>query len=84
MSARRPSTQPPASFEPAKRRRIPTLALGIAEAAQAIGVSQDVFNESIRPDLKLIRIGRRRLIAVAELERWLADHAERVFDDPHR
>lgn len=40
------------------------------EAAAAIGVSADFFDEHIRPDLRLIRRGRLTFVAVAELERW--------------
>jgi hypothetical protein len=31
--------------------------------------------------LRVVRVGRRRLIAVAELERWLAESAERASAD---
>jgi hypothetical protein len=33
-----------------------------------------------RPDVKIVRIGRRKLIAVVELQRWLDDHGERILD----
>lgn len=32
----------------------------------------------IEPDLRVVRIGRRKLIAVSELQRWLDEHAEAV------
>jgi excisionase family DNA binding protein len=62
-----------------RRRAVPVLAVGIAEAAEALGVSQDTFNEVIRPDLRLVRIGRRRLVAITELERWLDENAEHTL-----
>jgi hypothetical protein len=47
------------------------LALSIVEASAAIGVSDDFFREHVLPELRVIYRGRRRLIAIRELERWL-------------
>lgn len=55
---------------------IPRIALTPAEAAAAIGVGPDFFDESIAPELRVIRRGRKRLIPVAELERWTTENAE--------
>jgi excisionase family DNA binding protein len=52
-------------------RPIPRLALTPPEAAHSIGVSEDFFTEHVRPDLRLVRRGRKVLVPVAELERWL-------------
>ena len=50
----------------------PRLALTPTEAAEALGVSYDFFTENIAPDLKWSRpSGRKRLVAVRELERYL-------------
>ncbi|MGA2007401.1 MAG: hypothetical protein ABSH27_07565 [Solirubrobacteraceae bacterium] len=46
------------------------------EAAAALGVSIDFFDEHIVPDLRMARVGRRRLVPIAELERWLDEHAD--------
>ena len=35
--------------------RIPRLALGLTEAAEALGVSSDFFAEHIAPELRMIR-----------------------------
>jgi hypothetical protein len=59
---------------------VPRLALTREEAAQALGMSLDSFERHVQPDLRLIRRGRLRLVAVSELERWLADNGERVFE----
>jgi hypothetical protein len=58
-------------------RPISALALCPAEAAAAIGVGEDYFNTHVRPELRLVRRGRKVLIPVSELERWLATNAER-------
>jgi excisionase family DNA binding protein len=51
------------------------LALTLDEAAAALGVSRDYFDERVRPELRVVRRGRRVLVPVAELERWLDKHA---------
>jgi len=55
---------------------IPRFALTPSEAAAAIGVGPDFFDANVAPHLRLIRRGRKRLVPVAELERWVAENAE--------
>lgn len=55
---------------------IPRIALTPSEAAAAIGVGPDFFDANVAPQLRLIRRGRKRLVPVSELERWVADSAE--------
>ena len=57
---------------------MPRLALSKAEAASSLGVSVDFLEEHVLPDLRVVRVGRRRLIQVRELERWLTANAVRV------
>lgn len=54
-----------------QRRTVPRLALTKAEAAEAIGVSVDFLEQHVMPELRIVRRGRRRVIPIAELERWL-------------
>lgn len=56
----------------------PRLALSPDEAAHALGVSRDTFDRCIGPDLAVVRVGRRKLIPVVELERWIATNAAAV------
>lgn len=51
------------------------LALSPAEAAAALGVSRDFLDHHILPELRIVRRGRRRLIPLRELDRWLDEHA---------
>lgn len=51
------------------------LALSIPEACKALGVGETYFREKVLPDLKVVRRGRRTLIARVELERWLEQNA---------
>ena len=50
---------------------VPRLAVSPEEAAAAIGVSRRHFYEHVLPELRLVRSGRRRIIPLRELERWL-------------
>jgi excisionase family DNA binding protein len=52
------------------------LAYSKTEAAEALGVSVDFFDEHIAHELRMVRRGRRRLISVRELERWLAANSD--------
>jgi excisionase family DNA binding protein len=47
------------------------LALSPDEAAAVLGVSRDYFDEHVISELRVVRRGRRILVALAELERWL-------------
>lgn len=58
---------------------IPRIALTPSEAAAAIGVGPDFFDANVAPDLRIVRRGRKRLVPVSELERWMAENAEPVF-----
>ena len=50
---------------------IPRLALSKAEAAEAIGASVDYLEQHVMPELRVVRRGRKVLIPVSELQRWL-------------
>jgi hypothetical protein len=54
------------------------LALSKADAARALSVSIDSLEREVLPELRVVRIGRRVIVPVAELERYLEDHAARL------
>ena len=56
------------------------LATDVAGACHLLGVSWDYWAEHIAPDIPQVRRGRRRLIPIAELEKWLVANAESVTD----
>ncbi|MEZ5102766.1 MAG: helix-turn-helix domain-containing protein [Thermoleophilia bacterium] len=55
----------------APERTLPRLSVSPDEAAEMLGVSRDYLDEHVVPELKVVRRGRRVLIALRELERWL-------------
>jgi excisionase family DNA binding protein len=55
------------------------LALSKVEAAEALGVSVDYLEGHVMHELRVVRRGRRRLIPVGELERWLDENATRAL-----
>jgi excisionase family DNA binding protein len=55
-------------------RDVPRVTLTIDEAALALGMSRDHLERHVLPDLRVIRVGRRLLVRVAELERWAQRH----------
>jgi excisionase family DNA binding protein len=61
-----------------RKRQLPRLSVSPDEAAEMLGVSRDYFDEHILPDLRIVRRGRRILIALTELERWLDRNAARA------
>jgi excisionase family DNA binding protein len=51
------------------------LALSVSDAARAIGVSRaTLYVLFAQRQLKSLKIGKRRLVERAEVERFLADH----------
>ena len=45
-------------------------------AATALGMSLTTFEARVQPFVGLIPCGRKRLVPVAELERWAAENVE--------
>ena len=64
-----------------RRATTPTLGTRLAlspdEAAGVLGVSRDYLDEHVMGELRIVRRGRRILIALSELERWLDRAAAR-------
>jgi excisionase family DNA binding protein len=61
-----------------RTRSLPRLSVSPDEAAEMLGVSRDYLDEHVLCELRTVRRGRRVLIALAELERWLDQSAARV------
>jgi excisionase family DNA binding protein len=45
------------------------------EAAALLSISVDTFERLVMPEVRVVRIGRRVLFAVADLERFVERHA---------
>jgi hypothetical protein len=58
---------------------IPRLALTREDAAAALGMSIDSFERHVQPTIRLVRLGRMRLVPIREIDRWLDEHAARTL-----
>jgi hypothetical protein len=56
----------------------PALALNVEQACAALGVSWDTWKAHIEPDVRIVRLGGRKLVPVSELQRWLDERGERA------
>jgi excisionase family DNA binding protein len=52
-------------------RRNESLALSIEDAAQVLSISRDSFERHVMGHIRVLRVGRRLLVPVRELERWI-------------
>lgn len=53
------------------------LAVSVTKAAEMVGLSRATLYPTVMAgELKSFTIGRRRLVAVSELRRWLTEHAD--------
>lgn len=64
---------------PAPARRIPRLAVTKAEAADSLGVSVDFLEDHVMRELRVVRRGRRLLIPLDEIARWLEANSQRTL-----
>ncbi len=44
-------------------------------AARLLSISVDTFERAVMPDIRVVRIGRRVLFAVADLMGWVEEHS---------
>jgi excisionase family DNA binding protein len=62
------------------RATVPRLALSVEEAAAALSLSRDTFERFVLPEIRKARAGRRIVISVRELERWVENHSSRALE----
>ncbi len=51
------------------------MALSLDEAADSLSISRDSFERHVAPELRLLSVGRRVVVPVSEIERWIGLHA---------
>jgi hypothetical protein len=59
---------------------VPRLALSADEACASISCSRDFFDEHVAHELRWVRRGRRKFVAVDELRRWLGANGALTLD----
>jgi len=57
---------------------VPRVALTREDAAASLAMSLNHFERHVQPELRLLRIGAKVLVPVAELERYAAENARRT------
>jgi excisionase family DNA binding protein len=67
--------------QPFRVSAIPRLALTVEEACEAVGVSWDTWDRYIAGQVPVVRCGRRKLVPVSALQKWLDDNAHRVLEN---
>jgi excisionase family DNA binding protein len=60
-------------------RRVPRLAVTKVEAAESLGVSVDFLEDHVMRELRVVRRGRRLLIPLHEIARWLEANSQRTL-----
>jgi hypothetical protein len=83
-SRRIPSAPVDAAARPARelersprKPEFPRLALTFAESAAVLGVSDEFFAQYVAHEVRFVRRGRKKLVALREVERWLEESASR-------
>lgn len=64
--------------QPRPTSRRTRLLVNRREAAEMLGMSLDSFERHVQTSLRLVRVGRMRLVPVSELERYVDGHAARL------
>lgn len=58
---------------------VPRIALTQQEACASLGCSEEFFVEHVRPFMRVVRRGRKRLFPVDELRRAVDEMAEKIL-----
>ena len=54
------------------------------EAPQVLGISDDHFRRYVSDELRWVRKGSKKLVALTELQAWLERNAARVLEESPR
>jgi excisionase family DNA binding protein len=56
------------------------LLLSVGDAAHALAMSRSTFYASVICDIRVVRVGRRQLVPISELQRWIEANACQPLD----
>jgi excisionase family DNA binding protein len=62
-------------------RLTPRVGLTLDEAAESLGISRDTLERHVLADLRVLRLGRRVVVPLAELQRYADRHSSRPLAD---
>ena len=62
----------------AASKRIQPVALNVSDSCAALGVSWDFWRQHIEPEIRIARVGGRKMVPVSELQGWAERRAERA------
>lgn len=80
VPGRAPTTTRATGSSMPEREVVARIALSRAEAAEALGVSVEFVDEHVVTEIRVVRRGRRKLLPVRELERWIDENASRALE----
>src|SRR4051812_41076262 len=77
-----PAARPELPARP-QRPDLPTVALAVSpeRAAALLDVSRDYFDKHVKPDIRVVSQGRRILVTIRELERWLSEREAHALSE---
>ena len=61
-----------------ERAPVQPLALNVEDACAALGISWQTWKEHVEPHIRLVRVGRRKIVPITALQEWLDANAEAV------
>lgn len=59
------------AIEASHDQTIRPLLISVVDAAMLLGIDRQLFDERVVPDITTVKIGRRRLVPTAELDRYV-------------
>jgi hypothetical protein len=77
MTRRRPFTPVPPVPPSLYPSNEPRGAFSVAESCSWLGCSPEWFASHVAPEISMVRRGRKVLVPLSELERWLGENASR-------
>jgi hypothetical protein len=56
----------------------PALGLTVEKACAALGIGYDFWRDHVEHEIRIVRRGKRKIVPVSELQKWLDKNAEAI------